>query len=92
MTEYIQRQIHLMNTFINQYEKGEIDLNTLVHKLEGLILLPELSTLRTKVGSLVGDLEEFNAWILEDGNLPEQAVGKLKGKLDLIKRALTEAN
>jgi len=89
MNEYIQRQIQLMTMFIDQYEKGSIDLNALVHKLEGLATLPEMADVRVQIGSLIGDLEEFNAWILDEGNLPEHSIDKLRQKLNGIKIALS---
>lgn len=65
MSEFQQRQLHQIQLALVNYHNGELALNSLVQRLEGISDLLEDSDLQEILWSITGEMEIINGRIID---------------------------
>ncbi len=68
MNDYVERQLLLIGQFIGEYRRGDLNLNTLIQRIEALSCVIDNEHFKNAVFPIVLKIEEINAVTLEDNS------------------------
>lgn len=85
---YIERQITQMQNLTDLYSQGNLSLNRYILQMEGVLALEGMEKVKRNISKYVGELEEINAYLLDDGKLTEATDAEIKNFISSIKAAL----
>ncbi|WP_411359658.1 hypothetical protein [Pseudidiomarina salilacus] len=88
MTDFIDRQISVLNKLVESYRSTDITLNVFILKMESILALPEMFEFRDKLEDSVSVLEEINAYLLDGGDNTAAISNKIDEQINIIEKIL----
>lgn len=88
MTDFIDRQISVLNKLVESYRSTDITLNVFILKMESILALPEMFEFRDKLEDSVSVLEEINAYLLDGGDNTAAISNKIDEQINVIEKIL----
>lgn len=85
---FIERQITQMQNLTDLYSQGNLSLNRYILQMEGVLALDGMEKVKRNISRYVEELEEINAYLLDDGKLTEIIDAEIRNFVASIKQAL----
>lgn len=87
-SSFIERQIIQMQNLTDLYSQGNLSLNRYILQMEGVLALDGMEKIRRNISGHVEELEEINAYLLDDGKLTDAIDTEIKNFIASIKAVL----